>query len=1072
MCTWLHRDCYTDIDDCEDNRCERGYCIDHVNGYSCHCDMGFTGEYCETNIDDCENNACLNGATCEDGILKYTCICADNYNGTYCQHYNSCVLAPCTHGSCQWESNSYTCTCETGYDGENCDVNIDDCVENLCEHGNCVDLIDSYRCDCSKGYKGEYCDVPSDGETCKREELAGFIWEETGYRITRTVPCGSAIEGLVGLATRYCKSGGQWADLDISNCARPVYKELDINFNNYVETNGILLPLTATNLLERLSIEICSNQTTNIESTEPTFYPYEVSVITQILNYQMETIDAQNSSTQAQMISQMTPGLMCVISNILNIGNLQIFSFTNSSLNAIDLNNVIEKMAMLNAKYSDTDSAPKLFSESNIHMYIAALTDGQSIALPDYDLSNVQDTGLYPDSVTIPASEVTALFSESDGEVPVVVVVFSRYLGQAMGAHSQNTTLGFSPIGTRVLTLQTSLGQPLTFKSPITLKYWVFAPYNTSQKAECVAWDGKMWSDEGLYISDRNERTISCHSIHTTSFAILFSLEPETHIPESDPLVLRIVTYLVGGISLICLMIAAIFLILLGKDLLKNDLLMIQFNLAITLTLALIFCIIGVYPITSIPITCQVVTILFQYFTLATASFLLCYAIQSVHMLFTRNRLIRTFFIFIPIGWVFPVIITAATGGINWNNYGVLDTYCWMSEDFLTFWMIAGPILVLGVVDVLLSFFLVCRISISKPKAKWHDQARRGVFGFVLLAILFCIPWVLTVVNLYIEYSFFKWAFVIVYSVQGLFFLLFIVLPIKLIKSKIFRIKGKVQNEFDQRTDSSLNRRPSQRRLLSVSEDFTYQLSPSGTASDFFNPLYNTMNMDPDDLGSMNKVSFECGKLQTQFTNNNDYVPNFASEPDSKREMIKVPLESPYASMKRPRINPPNDDNPYMEIPENNKQNPFIGLDDSKLQADDDSQIIKVNPFSEKEPEKIIYSVPRIEIVNDNNNDEEIHVYVNDPAPVEVKSPEEPNTAVETENESLVSAPDDVSSEGLTTIKNEFVNEGFAMENATYSALPLQLQQKNEDGFVNPCYMEVTTGSLPTDDDKENDLDV
>ena len=364
----------------------------------------------------------------------------------------------------------------------------------------------------------------------------------------------------------------------------------------------------------------------------------------------------------------------------------------------------------------------------------------------------------------------------------------------------------------------------------------MFAPYNTSQKAECVAWDGNMWSDEGLYISERNEHTIACHSIHTTSFAILFSLEPEPRVSVSDPLILRIITYVVGGISLICLVIAVIFLVLLGKDILKNDLLMIQFNLAIALTFALILCIIGVYPITSIPITCQVVTILFQYFTLATASLLLCYAIQSIHMLLTRKRLIRTFFIFIPIGWILPLIITAATGGINWNNYGILESYCWMSEDVFTFWMLAGPVLVLGVVDVLLSFFLVCRISTSKPKAEWHEQARRAVFGFVLLAILFCIPWVMSIVNLYIEYSFFKWAFVIIYSVQGLFFLLFIVLPIKLIKSKIFRIKGKTQNGFDQRTQPNANRRSSQRRLLSVSEELTYQLSPVGTASDCLQP--------------------------------------------------------------------------------------------------------------------------------------------------------------------------------------------------------------------------------------------
>jgi hypothetical protein len=40
---------FSDIDDCEENPCgSGGECVDKVNGFSCNCRQGYTGDVCET----------------------------------------------------------------------------------------------------------------------------------------------------------------------------------------------------------------------------------------------------------------------------------------------------------------------------------------------------------------------------------------------------------------------------------------------------------------------------------------------------------------------------------------------------------------------------------------------------------------------------------------------------------------------------------------------------------------------------------------------------------------------------------------------------------------------------------------------------------------------------------------------------------------------------------------------------------------------------------------------------------------------------------------------------------------
>lgn len=50
------------------NPCINGTYKDKRGGYTCICQVGFTGPTCDENIDDCIANVCQNNATCVDGF--------------------------------------------------------------------------------------------------------------------------------------------------------------------------------------------------------------------------------------------------------------------------------------------------------------------------------------------------------------------------------------------------------------------------------------------------------------------------------------------------------------------------------------------------------------------------------------------------------------------------------------------------------------------------------------------------------------------------------------------------------------------------------------------------------------------------------------------------------------------------------------------------------------------------------------------------------------------------------------------------------------------------------------------
>eukprot|EP00058_Branchiostoma_floridae_P022698 XP_002608188.1 hypothetical protein BRAFLDRAFT_125860 [Branchiostoma floridae] len=238
-------DCETDIDECASDPCQYGgTCTDGVNGYTCECVAGYTGDDCETDIDECASDPCQYGGTCTDGVNGYTCECVAGYTGDDCEtDIDECASDPCQYGgTCTDGVNGYTCECVAGYTGDDCETDIDECASDPCQYGGtCTDGVNGYTCECVAGYTGDDCETDIDecasdpcqyGGTCTDgvngytcECVAGYTGDdcETDIDECASDPCqygGTCTDGVNGY-TCECVAGytGDDCETDIDECA-------------------------------------------------------------------------------------------------------------------------------------------------------------------------------------------------------------------------------------------------------------------------------------------------------------------------------------------------------------------------------------------------------------------------------------------------------------------------------------------------------------------------------------------------------------------------------------------------------------------------------------------------------------------------------------------------------------------------------------------------------------------------------------------------------------------------------------------------------------------------------------
>ena len=117
---FLGAQCEINIDECEQNPCQHGICIDKINGYQCLCHPGFTGGTCNVTMNKCVSTSCLNGGICIDKLDGYFCDCGIGYDGKHCENDINLCSKPeiCTNFmSCTDRGNHVNCVCQPGFTG-------------------------------------------------------------------------------------------------------------------------------------------------------------------------------------------------------------------------------------------------------------------------------------------------------------------------------------------------------------------------------------------------------------------------------------------------------------------------------------------------------------------------------------------------------------------------------------------------------------------------------------------------------------------------------------------------------------------------------------------------------------------------------------------------------------------------------------------------------------------------------------------------------------------------------------------------------------------------------------------
>ncbi|XP_035677991.1 cadherin EGF LAG seven-pass G-type receptor 1-like isoform X5 [Branchiostoma floridae] len=268
---------------------------------------------------------------------------------------------------------------------------------------------------------------------------------------------------------------------------------------------------------------------------------------------------------------------------------------------------------------------------------------------------------------------------------------------------------------------------------------------------------------------ERNLTHIKCGCDHLSSFAILMDDSP-SEFGLNRPVALMVVTYVGIGISLV-LLVAAFLTFMCLKNLQSNTN-TIHKNLVASIFIAELIFLVGVNA-THNQLMCTLVAILLHYSFLTAFAWMFLEALHIYRML-TEIRNINQGHMrfYYSIGWGAPAIIVGLAFGVKPESYGNRD-FCWLQVNDRLFWTLAGPILLVVLINLFVFIFAVRRLLRMARKDPEHQSLKSGLMATAILIPMLGTTWVFGVLAVNQDLETFHYMFAILTCMQGLFVFLF-----------------------------------------------------------------------------------------------------------------------------------------------------------------------------------------------------------------------------------------------------------------------------------------------------------
>uniref|UniRef100_A0A8C9CU85 Adhesion G protein-coupled receptor E2 n=1 Tax=Panthera leo TaxID=9689 RepID=A0A8C9CU85_PANLE len=312
---------------------------------------------------------------------------------------------------------------------------------------------------------------------------------------------------------------------------------------------------------------------------------------------------------------------------------------------------------------------------------------------------------------------------------------------------------------------------------------FIFAHHSVTpgptQKAFCVFWEhsqdgGGHWSTTGCEMLDTRDTSTTCQCSHLSSFAVLMA---HSHVQKEDP-VLVVITYVGLGLSLLCLLLAALTFLLCKA--IQNTSTSLHLQLSICLFLAHLLFLTAINQ-TKIKLLCAIIAGALHYLYLASFTWML---LEGLHLFLTaRNLMVVNYSsvsrfmkrLMFPVGYGVPALIVAVSAASRPSLYGTL-TSCWLHPAKMFIWSFLGPVCVIISVNLVL-FFMTLWILQSKLSSLNSDvstlqNTRMLTFKTTAQLLILGCTWCLGVLQVGPAARVMAYLFTIINSLQGAFIFL------------------------------------------------------------------------------------------------------------------------------------------------------------------------------------------------------------------------------------------------------------------------------------------------------------